>query len=133
MKIWIMESMLDRYKEYYLQKESDLKTIENAIDRGQKVGEWEPLKIKSFDEARGKSDSPYFWQYNNLLMLSERAKNTIANRYQDYLQFLPLVDIDDNSTYYISDVMNLLDGIDNNKSEFKKLLEVHVVGELSMY
>ncbi len=127
MKIWIMESELEPYKGYYLQTESDLEIIKKLIDKKQKIDKWTPLGLISDNKNKETSDTPYFWPYTNLLMVSERAKGIIENKYLEYIQFLPVVDLKDNRTYYMANIMSFLDGIDKDKSEFEKLLGVHVV------
>jgi hypothetical protein len=127
-KIWEIGCEVDYYSSFNLQKESDIEIVNSNFDKGQIIEGWMPLELKSMDNHREIGDNPKFWPYSNLLMVSEKAKSIISKKYSSDIQFLEVVDTTRNEKYYLINILNIIDGIDDERSEFKILAGKYVVG-----
>jgi len=125
-KIWKLGCEVDVFRGFHLKNESDIELINNNIDKGKIVSDWEVVEIIG-DSNNKTGDNPKFWSYSNVIMLSELAKKILNDRFNEYVQFLPVINIENKERFYMCNILNILDGIDYDKSEFKKLLGVHIV------
>jgi len=132
LKIWKIENEVDYYKGFSLKNEKDIDLLKNNFDKGQPIKEWMPLSLKPSDDNKGVGDCPQFWSYSNLLMVSKRAKDIISRGFRGFIEFLPVEDTVNNDTYYLANILNQLDEIDYDKSEFRKLMDIYIV-EVTKY
>lgn len=55
------------------------------------------------------------------MLISKNAKDILSNRFKDYVQFLPVFDCETKVQYYFLNILKIIDGINYEKSKFKKL------------
>lgn len=125
MKIWKLGCEVDNFRGFHLKDENDLECINLNLDQGNIVSKWKIIELIGYNNNKETGDNPKFWPYSNIIVVSEEAKKLIDMRFGKYIQFLPVVDTDYGKTFFMCNIINILNGIDYDKSEFKKLLGTH--------
>lgn len=127
MKIWEIGCDVDNYKGFILENNTEIYKMDSILDKGNKLEQCEPLKLKGLESDREIGDNPKFWTYTSILMISEKSKNVINKKFQEYIQFLPMIDGIENSSFYLVNVLNIIDAINYEKSHFKMLSWKYIV------
>lgn len=127
MKVWKLGCEVDCYKDFFLKNEADKEIITNSFDKAETIKQWSPLELVGLDNIRQIGDNPMFWSYSNIIMSSKPVKEVLDKTYGKFIQFIPVIDRSNNAIYYLFNILKIIDGIDYEKSEFKKLLNIHIV------
>ncbi len=117
----------DDFKVFNLRDfDRDSKKIESGIDKGIRVKGWNILEIKaSSNELEG--DNPHFFGYSETPLISESAKEALL-KFEPNMEFLPVFDYETEKTYYLVNILKIIDAIDYERSIFRKLPSGLVVG-----
>lgn len=100
------------------------------------IENWQGLNVsftsgKSSIDERPLNNIVVFTSYSSLFVCDEYAKEKIEERY-DCIQFLPVTPAEKNissiSNYYLPNVLNILNGLDENNCQFRYLRGKYIVG-----
>lgn len=59
MKIWKIKTLSNKYRAFMLESNSNYKNIEENIDKGIKLTEWDLLNIKAYDNDKIGDNPPF--------------------------------------------------------------------------
>lgn len=127
MKIWRVDKNVDDYSGFYLKNEDDKNILEEKLDKGDLVSNWNELEVEVHEADKPIGDCPHLWSGGYSLIVSERGKEIISNNYKNYIQFLSLNYSQENQKFYVLNNLNIIDCVDYNKSELEILMNKYIV------
>ena len=127
MKIWKVDKNVDDYSGFFLKNEGDKNILEEKLDKGNLVSNWNQLELEVHEMDKAIGDCPHLWSGGYSLIVSERGKEIINKKYKDCIQFLPLTYKEQNQKFYVLNNLNIIDCIDYSKSELEILLNKYIV------
>ncbi|MBQ7944241.1 MAG: hypothetical protein IJ326_09300 [Lachnospiraceae bacterium] len=128
MKIWKLKSELGEYESFQLlsQDKDFLKDFKDKILSGQlQKGKLENLELELV-EGEKYSDLPKLWSCSGILMFSERAKECLDDLLGNSVEYVEART--DNKTFYIVNILEILDAINYEEAVLRRLDTGLVVG-----
>ena len=127
MKIWKVAEDVNNYSGFLLKNISDKVFLEENLDQGKLISNWKPIEVISNESDKKLGDCPHLWSGGYSLIISERAKKKISNKYREYIEFFPLYYKEKKETFYILNILNILDCIDYSKSKLDILMDKYII------
>ncbi len=128
MKIWQLNNELSGFESFQLVNKDDvfLKDFRKEIRSGKKqYDKFANLKVEILDVGE-KGDFPNFWSCHGLFVVSEQAKKCLQELIKNSVEFIPIL-LED-VTFYIINILSIIDAIDYENATFRKLSTGLVVG-----
>lgn len=128
MKIYKLDAELNEYESFRLLNEDNIfiRNFRKEMSNGErKNGKFDNLELELIDSGKP-SDLPQFWNFTGALIFSERAKNCLESYLEDCVEFILLKYHE--VSYYLVNVIRIIDGIDYENAGFRKLDTGLVVG-----
>lgn len=121
MKIYEIKSDFSICDNFYINDEiyADREYMESfKFDKGFLINGWKGIELKGdVENTQVISDMAHFWGPGRLMMIGKELKDKIDERYNGYIQWLK-VNVDDNREYYLGHILNIINCVDYNKSDF---------------
>lgn len=128
MKVWKVEVEHGEFEsiQFVNTDRQFLKEFKRKILSGEpQYGEFDNNKVEIIEGSK-KSDFPKFWGASGTLVFSERAKNCLEKYLGNNVEYIPVkLEAD---TYYVVNILCILDIIDYKTAIFRKLETGLVVG-----
>ncbi|MEN8435553.1 hypothetical protein NX821_002769 [Clostridium septicum] len=125
MKIWKIDKNVNDFAGFFLKNKCEMEMIEEKFYKGNFINEWSTIEIVGHNMDRPLGDCSHLWSGGNHLLVSEKAKEILSERYKEHIQFLPM--IYNGTIYYIDNILNIFECIDYEKSELKILSGKYIV------
>lgn len=127
MKVWKIDKNVDEYAGFYLLRESEKFIIEEKVDRGNELSEWNEIEVTASDIYKPLGDCPHLWSGGYSLIVSDNVKKLFGDKYKKYIQLLPLLYKGQKENYYLVNTLSIIDSIDYEKSELEIILNKYIV------
>lgn len=113
MKIWKLKFEVDLYDNLIPKETFSTEEIQ-SFDGRSKLSNWKPIEVTRMEPEKNiqLGDAPGFF----LPVFSKKAVEILKPLIQNYVEFLPLIF---EEKYYVINVVNVLDAIDYDLSEYK--------------
>ena len=110
------------FKELAFAESESFEDYDHFCWNGQpRLNGWQPPKIEWFeDEFSSDSDeTPDITSISGVIAVSERAHTELRDLFINQVEFLPTIGPDEQSTWYLVNITNVLPIMDSSKSKFK--------------
>lgn len=128
MKVWKLAADMHEYESFKLIREDKefLRSFKKEMSNGQKKnGKFDNLELELIDSGKS-SDFPQFWNFTGAIIFSERAKKCLECYLKECVEFIPLRY--SHANYYLVNIIRIVDAIDYDNAELRKLDTGLVVG-----
>ncbi len=141
MKIWKIKGNLNGRECYDVEDTNDnMYNLYNFHEKGV-VENWPGLKVsftsgKKYIDKMPINNITEFTDYTFLFICDEQSKEMISKKFS-CIQFLPVTpiekDISEKSNFYLPNVLNIIDVLDENKSQFEYLRNKYLIDIIKYY
>lgn len=131
MKIWDLDVKVDEYKNLAFVDKTQIKILLNQFDGRNMVDNWTPLEVNFIEDDRGLKTVDTACLFIGAPVINSKSLNVLNDLLIGTVEVLPLrhKTID----YYILNVMNVIDCLDLEKSEFKRFPDSEKIMWISKY
>ncbi|MGG7178519.1 imm11 family protein [Clostridium paraputrificum] len=128
MKIWNMRCDCDKYTGYFIKDENIKESIDESINRGIAIDDWEPIKIRKEKEINHTGNISHLWSIVGCFIADEKAKVSLEKYFPGKIQFLKVINDEDGEELYLSNILECIEGIDYEKSVLRVYLNKFIAG-----
>ena len=128
LKIWQLKSNFDGFETLQLvnaDQDYDKYFKEKIYTNFPLINEWESVYVHTQDGEKY-SDNPHFWAGAGIPVFSKKAIDALQELLKDDVELLPIVH--NKYEYFIIHITNVLDAIDYDKTQLKRLKSGLIVG-----
>ncbi|WP_202081757.1 imm11 family protein [Caldalkalibacillus salinus] len=126
MKIWLLNNNIDGYEYFGYKNEKDAKVFTFGFRGNRMADQWEKVELVTYENGK-ESDFPGF----PTPIFSSTAKQVLDEIISGAVEFLPIYH--KNGTYYALNVINIVNGLDYNKSLLIRDKELDIVNDVKRY
>lgn len=133
MKIWNMRCVTEKYTSYYIKDEQDIINVEAIINKGKRIDDWKPIKLRRKKEIDAKANISHLWSIVGCFIADEKAKDLIEKYFPEKIQFLKVIDDESGDELYLSNILECIEAIDYEKSVLRIYLNKYIGGVEKYY
>ncbi|QAA34158.1 imm11 family protein [Clostridium manihotivorum] len=127
MKIWKIDKNVNDFAGFFLEDEDNKAILEEFLDKGIYIDKWSELELRACDTDKPFADCLHLWSGGNPLIVSEKAKEIMSSKFNEHVQFLPMIYKRDNKNYYVMNILSIIDCVDYEKSDLKILMDKYII------